>query len=300
MSSKFFSIIAAFAFAATSQALADDFDDFDKDTASVSEVSSEPAEGDSTEYEDCTAADSTNVECNAPTETYNGSMASEFADDEEYAAAFAQYKKEQTSKTEINRQRAEGFARTILLGVRGSIGINTFFGGGSDGWNLGFQGAAGLMVSMPLGVKNLSMVPELVFNYRHYNYETDTDFGYNDGSVDIMMFEIPLIVRYTFADHNMFVGLGLNLGLKLSGSSEYNQNMDVGEDKTSENTIATSGFEIGGALDLGYMVTRYVHINIRVVQGFTNLLNKTLIAVKAFEDSNLLTFYATAGVSFLF
>ena len=267
--------LAAAMLAATVPSLADEFDDFDNDeTTSSTERSS--------------------------SESYDGSAASEFADDAEYAAEYAQYRREKTSKAEINKQRAEGFARSILLGVRASAGVNTFIGNETSGWGLGFQGSAGLLVTLPLGVKNLNMVPELVFTYRHYRYANETDFGDDDASIDIMMFEIPLVVRYTFVDLNMFVGLGLNLGLKLSGSSEFNQNLDLGEDKTRSNTIATTGFELGAAVDLGYMLTRWVQLNIRLVQGFTNLLNQTLNAEASFKDSNFLTSYASVGICFLF
>ena len=268
--------LAAAVLAVSVPSLADEFDDFDNDNTAVS--ASDAGNGDS----------------------YDGSAASEFADDAEYAEEFSRYKKEKTSKAEINRQRTEGFARTILLGVRASGGINTFFGTETEGWGIGFQGGAGLMVQLPVGVKNLSMVPELAFNYRHYTYAVDTDFGDNDASIDIMLFEIPLIVRYTLVDYNMFVGLGLNLGLKLSGSSEFNQNMDMGESSTYSNTIATTGFEIGGAFDVGFMLTRWVHFNVRVVQCFTSLLNATLNAERSFEDSSFLTFYTTAGISVMF
>ena len=267
--------LAAAMLAATAPSLADEFDDFDNDT-------------------------STSSTDNGGAEVYDGSAANEFADDAEYAAEYAQYRREKTSKAEINRQRAEGFARSILLGARASAGVNTFIGNETSGWGLGFQGSAGLLVQLPLGVKNLNMVPELVFTYRHYSYSSETDFGDNDASIDIMMFEIPLIVRYTFVDYNIFVGLGLNLGLKLSGSSEFNQNIDMGEDKTYDNTIATTGFELGAAVDVGYMLTRWVQLNIRLVQGFTNLLNQTLNAERSFKDSNFLTSYASVGICFLF
>ena len=263
--------LAAAMLAATVPSLADEFDDFDNDETTTSTERSS-------------------------SESYDGSAASEFADDAEYAAEYAQYRREKTSKAEINKQRAEGFARSILLGVRASAGVNTFIGNETSGWGLGFQGSAGLLVTLPLGVKNLNMVPELVFTYRHYRYANETDFGDDDASIDIMMFEIPLVVRYTFVDLNMFVGLGLNLGLKLSGSSEFNQNLDLGEDKTRSNTIATTGFELGAAVDLGYMLTRWVQLNIRLVQGFTNLLNQTLNAEASFKDSNFLTSYASVGI----
>ena len=267
--------LAAAMLAATAPSLADEFDDFDNDT-------------------------STSSTDNGGAEVYDGSAANEFADDAEYAAEYAQYRREKTSKAEINRQRAEGFARSILLGARASAGVNTFIGNETSGWGLGFQGSAGLLVQLPLGVKNLNMVPELVFTYRHYSYSSETDFGDNDASIDIMMFEIPLIVRYTFVDYNIFVGLGLNLGLKLSGSSEFNQNIDMGEDKTYDNTIATTGFGLGAAVDVGYMLTRWVQLNLRLVQGFTNLLNQTLNAEHSFKDSNFLTSYASVGICFLF
>ncbi|MBQ3720493.1 MAG: PorT family protein [Fibrobacter sp.] len=279
MKSRIAPFLAATFLAVFTPSFADEFDDFDNDNSAVS-------------------ADSGSTEGTS----YDGSQASEFADDEEYAAEYAQYKKEKTSKAEINRQRTEGFARSILLGVHANLGINTLIGQDTDGWGLGFQGSAGVLVTLPLGVKNLNMVPELVFSYRHYSYAAETDFGDDEASIDIMMFEIPLIVRYTFADYNFFVGLGLNLGLKLTGSSEFTQNLDMGDDETRTNTIPTTGFELGAALDIGYMLTRWVQVNIRAVQGFTNLLNPTLASggEKKFADANFLTSYVQLGVSMLF
>ena len=271
--------LAATAFAVFTPSFADEFDDFDNDNSAVS-AGSGSTEGTG----------------------YDGSQASEFADDEEYAAEYAQYKKEKTSKAEINRQRTEGFARSILLGVHASLGVNTLIGQDTDGWGLGFQGSVGALVTLPLGIKNLHMVPELVFSYRYYRYADETDFGDDEANIDIMMFEIPLIVRYSFVDYNFFVGLGLNLGLKLTGSSEFTQNLDMGDDETRTNSIPTNSFELGAALDIGYMVTRWVQANVRLVQGFTNLLNKTLATggEKKFSEANFLTSYVQVGVSMLF
>ena len=107
--------------------------------------------------------------------SYDGSTDSEFANDEEYASAYARYKAETTKKSEINRMRNEGFQRAVLLGIRAQGGINTFFGENSDGWKLGFQGGGGLLLKMNFMVKNLSLVPDLTLNYRHYSYERDID-----------------------------------------------------------------------------------------------------------------------------
>lgn len=229
--------------------------------------------------------------------TYDGSTDSEFANDEEYASAYARYKAETTKRSDINRQRNEGFARAVLLGVRAQAGINTFFGENSDGWNTGFQVGGGLMLKMNFMLKNLSLVPELTFNYRHYTYEMDMDIYTNEGSIDIFIFDIPIIFRYTFEDYNFFVGLGLNMGLKLSGTSEFKNGA---ASEAQDNTISTSGMEVGGVFDIGYMITRWVHVDLRVVQCFTSLSNKSLMREDIFLESSLNTFYTTIGVSFLF
>lgn len=234
------------------------------------------------------------------TSSYDGSSDSEFADDKDYAQAYARYKNEATSKAEINRQRTEGFARAIMLGFTAHGGANTFFGTKSDGWNIGWQAGGGLLVKMPLGMKNLSVVPELTFNYRKYYYEKDTEYGTNDATIDIMMFEFPIMVRYTFEDNNVYAALGLNIGLKLSGSSEFNMHLIEGNDKTANNSMPTTSAEIGGALDIGYMFSRYVSVNIRVVQSFTNLLINARCSQKEFMDSSFLTFYTTGGINIFF
>lgn len=274
MNFKKFSLIAFLALVLSVPSMAQDEAEDDGEWASAPESSEESTES-------------------AP--AYDGSTDSEFADDEEYASAYAKYKAETTKKSEIERQRNEGFSRSVMLGVRAQGGINTFFGENSDGWNLGFQAGAGLFLKMNLGIKYLSLVPELTFNYRHYTYEKDMDIYTNKATIDITMFEIPIVVRYTFDDYDFFVGLGVNLGLKLNGTSEFESSGG-----TRENTVATSGMEVGGVFDLGYILNRNIHVDVRVVQCFTSLLNKTLVAEETFYDSSLNTFYVTAGVSFLF
>jgi len=258
-------------------------------------VFAQDTDSDSPSDDEWISADDANK---APAEqaTYDASSDSEFADDEEYASAYAKYKAQSTKKSDIERQRNEGFARAVLLGIRGQVGTNTFLLGEKDeGWNMGFLIGGGLMVKMNLGVKNLSLAPELTFNYRHYGYEKDMEIYTNEASIDIMMFEIPMIVRYTFEDVGFYVGAGINLGLKLMGSSEFETS---GE--TKYNTIATSSMEAGGVLDVGYMLTRWVSIDVRVVQCFISLLNKTLVNEEAFLESSLNTFYSSVGINFMF
>lgn len=269
-----FSLIASLAVAVSTSAFAQDANN-DDEWASIPDNNEE------------------NVQSTAP--AYDGSSDSEFANDEEYASAYARYKAETTKRADINRQRTEGFARPVMLGFRGQLGMNTFFGENSDGWNLGFQGGAGLVLKMNLGIKNVSLVPELTVNYRYYSYEKDMQIYTNSAYITVTMFEIPIILRYTFEDYSFFVGLGLNLGLKLNGYSEFESSGGI-----RENTVATSGMEVGGALDIGYMVNRNLHLNLRVVQCFTSLLNKTLVDEPTFYESSLNTFQTTVGFSYLF
>lgn len=255
------------------------------------------AQDDSSDDEGWATAPSAESASGNDAPAYDGSTDSEFANDEEYASAYARYKAETTKKSEINRMRNEGFARAVMLGIRAQVGTNTFFGENSDGWKMGFQAGGGLMLKMNFMLKDLSLVPELTFNYRHYVYEKDMNIYTNTGSIDIFIFDIPIIFRYTFEDYNFYVGLGLNMGLKLNGTSEFKNGAAT---ESQDNTISTSGMEVGGAFDLGYMLTRWVHVNIRVVQCFTSLSNKSLMREDIFLESSLNTFYTTVGVSFLF
>ena len=255
------------------------------------------AQNDSSDDEGWATAPSAESTSENDAPAYDGSTDSEFANDEEYASAYARYKAEATKKSEINRMRNEGFARAVMLGIRAQVGTNTLFGENSDGWKMGFQAGGGLMLKMNFMLKDLSLVPELTFNYRHYVYEKDMNIYTNTGSIDIFIFDIPIIFRYTFEDYNFYVGLGLNMGLKLNGTSEFKNGAAT---ESQDNTISTSGMEVGGAFDLGYMLTRWVHVNIRVVQCFTSLSNKSLMREDIFLESSLKTFYTTVGVSFLF
>ena len=255
------------------------------------------AQDDSSDDEGWATAPSAESTSENDAPAYDGSTDSEFANDEEYASAYARYKAEATKKSEINRMRNEGFARAVMLGIRAQVGTNTLFGENSDGWKMGFQVGGGLMLKMNFMLKDLSLVPELTFNYRHYVYEKDMNIYTNTGSIDIFIFDIPIIFRYTFEDYNFYVGLGLNMGLKLNGTSEFKNGAAT---ESQDNTISTSGMEVGGAFDLGYMLTRWVHVNIRVVQCFTSLSNKSLMREDIFLESSLKTFYTTVGVSFLF
>ena len=237
-------------------------------------------------------------------EAYDGSNDSEFANDEEYASAYARYKTQTTSRSEISKQRSEGFSQSVFLGARLQGGFNTFLGSNSEGWGAGWNAGAGLIIKISMFTKNFSLVPELTFNYRHYGYEKDMDVYTNKAKLNIMLFELPIMFRYTFDQYDFFVAAGLHLGLKLMGdtefSSEAHSGVVTGSVDKSTNTFVSTNMEVGLAIQGGYMLTRNVHIDLRIVQSFTNLLNQGLTVEESFMKSTLLTFYTNVGISFLF
>jgi hypothetical protein len=236
--------------------------------------------------------------------SYDGSTDSEFANDEEYASAYARYKTQTTSRSEISKQRSEGFSQSVFLGARVQGGFNTFLGSNSDGWGAGWNVGAGLIIKISMFTKNFSLVPELTFNYRQYNYEKNMDVYTNKAKLNIMLFELPIMFRYTFDQYDLFAAAGLHLGLKLMGdtefSSEANGGVVTGNADKSTNTFVSTNMEVGMAIEGGYMLTRNIHLNLRIVQCFTNLLNQGLTVEPSFTNSTLLTFYTNVGVSFLF
>jgi hypothetical protein len=252
--------------------------DSTKKTASVIKITEENED----DYEDCTEADSTNTDCVEVDET----------------DTYDRYLQE---NAEQYRARKEGFSRSIQIGLRAAGGMNTVFGKKSKDWGFGYQAGGGILVRLPVGIRYVSLVPEIDFVYRKYNYESKNEYSKTEGSLDYMLFEIPILLRYTFDEDNFFVGLGMNLDLKLTGSSEITQKTkETGEKDKRKNTLPSSGVELGGAFNIGYAINRWLIADIRVVQCFTNLLNEDAIAESSLSKAHLYTFYTSLGLTFVF
>ena len=234
------------------------------------------------EYEEWPEADSPNTECVEVDES----------------DTYDRYLQE---NAEMYRARKEGFSRSIQIGLRAMGGMNTVFGKKSDDWGFGYQAGGGILVRLPIGIRHVSLVPELDFAYRKYNYESKNEYSKTEGSLDYMLFEIPIIFRYTFDEDNFFVGIGMNVDLKLTGSSEVTQkNKESGEKDKRKNTLPSSGVELGGVFNVGYAISRWLIADIRVVQCFTNLLNEDAIAESSLSKAHLYTFYTSLGLTFVF
>ena len=199
------------------------------------------------------------------------------------------------------RARKEGFSKGVQFGIRAAAGVNKSFGKGASDWNLGPEFGGGLMARLPLG-RTFAVATELDFTYRVYSCEGKSDYGKNEASINEMLFEIPFMGQFIFDEDGFFIGMGVNLGLKMSGDSEFKQTIDFegtsSKDKRS-NTVPTVGVEVGGLFDIGYVVNRWFVLDLRAVQNFTNLLDLDLIAESALMHSKLYTLHVTLGATFL-
>ena len=117
-----------------------------------------------------------------------------------------------------------------------------------------------------------------------------------------MLFEIPVMGQFVVDEDGLFFALGVNLGLKMSGESEFKQTITAEGHKSKDkrsNTIPTVGVEIGGLADIGYVVNRWLVLDVRVVQNFTNLLDLDLIAESTLMHSKLYTMHVSLGATLL-
>lgn len=198
--------------------------------------------------------------------------------------------------------RKEGFTKTLQFGVRVGGGTNFMLGKKADGWNVGFEGNGGLTGRLPLYRRSLGLQMELDFSYRQYSYEKSTSYGYNKAKIDEMLFEIPVMLQYVLDDEGFFVNFGLNLGLKMAGESEFRQTIDTEDNQAKDkrsNTLPTVGVEFGAVVDLGFSITRWMNVDLRVVQNLNNFLDMDLIAESTIMGSKLYSLHTTLGISFL-
>lgn len=250
------------------------------DSTAAAGDSSKLAKADSSEYEDCTPADTLLAECKEDDDTYD------------------RYLQE---NAEQYRARKEGFSRKITLGFRAAGGMNMIFGKKAGDWKLGYEGSAGIFAKMPFFSRSLTLYPELDFDYRVFNFESESSYSEDEATIKQMLFEIPVMILYAPDNEGIFVGLGFDLGLKLSSKSEYKQKIDTGkkiEKDKRKNTLPTTGVLIGGAFDIGYAFNSHFSADIRVVQYLINLVNDKAVAETEIMDSKLFTFHTTLGISF--
>lgn len=197
--------------------------------------------------------------------------------------------------------RKEGFSKSLTFGVRAGGGMNFTFGKKASGWNMDFEGNAGIVGRLPLYRKTLGVQAELDFTYRRYNYEKDVSYGHNKAEIKEIIVDIPVMLQYFFDQDGLFINFGLNLGLKMGGESIFRQTIDTEDQYTKDkrsNTLPTAGVELGGLIDIGYPITRWMIVDLRIVQNFTNMLDMDYIAESKIMGSKLYTLHTTLGLFF--
>lgn len=255
---------------------------------------------DSDEEEDCTPADSLLPECK---DSAPENKVASIDDDDDDDDTYDRYTNE---NADISRASREGFSSGFSLGFRFGGGFNLFFiGKNTEDWSIGYEATAGIIAQTKIGIEGLYATVGLSFSYFRYRY--DADLKYEDYSeedearINVALFEIPFIVKYAIGGGNITLGLGFDLGLKLTGSSAFDQTINTSttteQDDTHDNTIPTETLELGGIFEVAYSLNKNVSFDLRVLQRFTNLLNSDVVFETALKDANLLGTHVTIGVS---
>lgn len=258
------------------------------------------ASADSDEEEDCTPADSLLPECK---DSAPDTKVASSDDDDDDDDTYDRYTNE---NADISRASREGFSSGFSLGFRFGGGFNLIFlGNHTEDWSIGYEATAGIIAQAKIGIEGLYATVGLSFSYFRYRY--DADLKYEDYSeedearINVALFEIPFIVKYAIGGGNITLGLGFDLGLKLTGSSAFDQTINTSttteQDETHDNTIPTESLELGGIFEVAYSVNKNISVDLRVLQRFTNLLNSDVVFESALKKANLLGTHVTVGVS---
>jgi hypothetical protein len=267
--------------------------------APVQQAKSDAAESDD-EEEDCTPADSLLPECRDSASDSKVASSDDEDDDDDT------YDRYVNDNTDISRASREGFSSGFTLGFRFGGGFNMILlGEMTEDWIIGYEATAGIIAQTKLGNAGLYATVGLSFSYFRYRYEADLeydDFSEEDeANINVALFEIPLVIKYAIGGGNFTVGLGFDMGLKLTGSSEFDQTINSStrteHEPTHDNTLPTAGVEMGGIVEIGYSVNKNFSVDLRLVQRFTNLLNQDVVFESTVKDANLLGTHATIGFS---
>lgn len=206
----------------------------------------------------------------------------------------------------ISRESREGFSSGFSLGFRVGGGFNmVFLGEEIDDWKIGYEASASIVTLTRLGVSGLYASAELAFSYYRYRYEADLkfdDYSEEDEAIlNIVLFEVPVILKYTLGSGNVTLGLGIDLGLKLTGSSKFEQTINTSTlsetDSSDDDMLPSAIVEVGALFEIAYSVNKNFSVDLRVLQRFTNLLNEDVVAVTSLKDSKPLGTHATIGFS---
>lgn len=241
---------------------------------------------------DCTPADSLLPECRDSA-----------SDDEEDDDTYDRYVND---NSDISRASREGFSSGFSLGFRVAGGLNMIFLGDEiDDWGIGYEANGGLITLTKLGNSGLYASAELSVGYYRYRYEAKLDEeDYNEqdeATLNVVLFEVPVVLKYAIGGGNLTLGFGASIGLKLTGSSKFKQTIETSTltetDESDDDLIPSALVEVGGIFEIGYTINRNFSVDLRFNQRVLNLLNQDVVAVTTMTGMKLLASHATLGFS---
>ena len=255
----------------------------------------EDAKGPADEDE-CTPADSLLPECQEET------VASDDDDDVDDDT----YDRYVNDNTDISRASREGFSSGFSLGFRVAGGLNKIFLGEEfDDWGIEYEANGGIITLTKLGNSGLYASAELSVGYYRYRYEAkldEEDYSEQDeATLNVVLFEVPVVLKYAIGGGNLTLGLGASIGLKLTGSSKFKQTIETSTltetDTSEDDLIPSAGVEVGGIFEIGYTINKNFAVDLRLNQRVLNLLNQDVVAVTSMTGMKLLASHATLGFS---
>lgn len=255
----------------------------------------EDAKGPADEDE-CTPADSLLPECREETVVSDDD---DDVDDDTYDRYI-------NDNTDISRASREGFSSGFSLGFRVAGGLNKFFLGEEfDDWGIGYEANGGIITLTKLGNSGLYASAELSVGYYRYRYEAsfeEEDYSEQDeATLNVVLFEVPLVLKYAIGGGNLTLGLGASIGLKLTGSSKFKSTIETSTlsetDSSDDDLLPTAGVEVGGIFEIGYTINKNFAVDLRLNQRVLNLLNQDVVGVTTMKDMKLLASHATLGFS---
>ena len=232
-------------------------------------------------------------------------------DDDDDDDAYDHYTNE---NADITRASREAFSSGFALGFRLGGGVNIIrLGEEVSNWQIGYEATAGIVAQSKIGSESFFATVGLTFSYYHYRYEADLEYKETDedndvdwseedkATLDVALFEVPIVFKYLIGGGSLSFGLGGSLGLKLTGSSEFKQTIYTSNstevDPPHDNTLPTAGLEASGIVEIGYVVSKNFTIDLRLHQRFTNLLNMDVVAETSMLKSKLYGTHGTIGFS---
>ena len=125
----------------------------------------------------------------------------------------------------------------------------------------------------------------------------------DEAQLNVILFEVPAIVKYTLESNDITIGAGVNLGIKLMGSSNFDQTISTSTNtdhvSSKDDPLPTAGVELSGIVEFGYLVNRNFVVDLRLLQRFTNLLYNDVVEVSEIDlkKAALYGFHVTVGFS---